>query len=71
MPVGADLNSAAGRERRLRVIEDDYETEVSFSGLPNPALKSLDRSGRVIYVGSLSKSLAPGCGSATSSHRLR
>jgi GntR family transcriptional regulator/MocR family aminotransferase len=42
------------------VIEDDYENEASFSGLPNPALKSLDRSGRVIYVGSLSKSLAPG-----------
>ncbi len=42
------------------IIEDDYETEVSFSGLPNPALKSLDRNGRVIYVGSLSKSLAPG-----------
>lgn len=42
------------------IIEDDYETEASFCGLPNPALKSLDRSGRVIYVGSLSKSLAPG-----------
>jgi GntR family transcriptional regulator/MocR family aminotransferase len=42
------------------ILEDDYETEVSFSGLPNPALKSLDCSGRVIYVGSLSKSLAPG-----------
>jgi GntR family transcriptional regulator / MocR family aminotransferase len=42
------------------IIEDDYETEVSFSGLPNPALKSLDRGNRVIYVGSLSKSLAPG-----------
>ncbi len=42
------------------ILEDDYETEVSFSGLPNPALKSLDRADRVIYVGSLSKSLAPG-----------
>jgi GntR family transcriptional regulator / MocR family aminotransferase len=42
------------------IIEDDYEIETSFSGLPNPALKSLDRTGRVIYVGSLSKSLAPG-----------
>ena len=42
------------------IIEDDYEIETSFSGLPNPALKSLDRAGRVIYVGSLSKSLAPG-----------
>ncbi|MEP6547169.1 MAG: PLP-dependent aminotransferase family protein [Gammaproteobacteria bacterium] len=42
------------------IIEDDYEIETSFSGQPNPALKSLDRGGRVIYVGSLSKSLAPG-----------
>ncbi|MBV9913797.1 MAG: PLP-dependent aminotransferase family protein [Sinobacteraceae bacterium] len=42
------------------IIEDDYETEVSFSDLPNPSLKSLDRSSRVIYVGSLTKSLAPG-----------
>lgn len=42
------------------IIEDDYEHETTFSGLPNPALKSLDRAGRVIYVGSLSKSFAPG-----------
>ncbi len=42
------------------IIEDDYENETSFSGLPNPALKSLDRGERVIYVGSLSKSFAPG-----------
>lgn len=42
------------------LIEDDYESESSFDGPPIPALKSLDRSNRVIYVGSLSKSLAPG-----------
>ncbi len=42
------------------IIEDDYDTEVSFRALPNPALKSLDRENRVIYVGSLTKSLAPG-----------
>lgn len=42
------------------IIEDDYETENRFDGEPIPALKSLDRSERVIYVGSLSKSLAPG-----------
>ncbi len=42
------------------LIEDDYESESSFDGQPIPALKSLDRSNRVIYVGSLSKSLAPG-----------
>jgi len=42
------------------VIEDDFESENRFEGEPFPALKSLDRNGRVIYVGSLSKSLAPG-----------
>ena len=42
------------------VIEDDFESENRFGGEPFPALKSLDRSNRVIYVGSLSKSLAPG-----------
>lgn len=42
------------------VIEDDYEFELSFQGAPLPALKSLDGDGRVIYVGSFSKSLFPG-----------
>ncbi|MFA5520904.1 MAG: PLP-dependent aminotransferase family protein [Castellaniella sp.] len=42
------------------LIEDDYESQVSFRGDPFPTLKSMDRSARVIYVGSLSKSLAPG-----------
>jgi GntR family transcriptional regulator/MocR family aminotransferase len=41
------------------VIEDDYEAENLYQGQPMPALKSLDRSGRVIYVGSVSKSLSP------------
>lgn len=48
------------REDDLVLIEDDYEAENRFDGEPIPALKSLDRDGRVIYVGSLSKSLAPG-----------
>jgi GntR family transcriptional regulator/MocR family aminotransferase len=30
-----------------------------YAGAPMPALKSLDRSGRVVYVGSVSKSLSP------------
>ncbi|WP_413691443.1 PLP-dependent aminotransferase family protein [Psychromonas sp. KJ10-2] len=42
------------------VIEDDYESEVNFIEQPLPALKSFDQDGRVIYVGSLSKSLTPG-----------
>lgn len=42
------------------VIEDDYESEVNFIEAPIPALKSFDKDGRVIYIGSLSKSLTPG-----------
>ena len=42
------------------IIEDDYESEINFVSEPTPALKSLDASERVIYVGSLSKTLAPG-----------
>jgi GntR family transcriptional regulator/MocR family aminotransferase len=42
------------------LIEDDYEAETSFSNKPQSALKGLDRNDRVIYVGSLSKTLAPG-----------
>ncbi|MFT4267259.1 MAG: PLP-dependent aminotransferase family protein [Xenophilus sp.] len=41
------------------IIEDDYEAENLYAGTPMPALKSLDASGRVIYIGSLSKSLSP------------
>ena len=44
----------------LLVIEDDYEFETNYVSEPCPALKSLDRNERVIYVGSLSKSLFPG-----------
>ena len=44
----------------LLIIEDDYEFETNYVSEPCPALKSLDRSDRVIYVGSLSKSLFPG-----------
>ena len=42
------------------VIEDDYESEINHVGPPTPALKSLDGSDRVIFVASLSKTLAPG-----------
>lgn len=41
------------------LIEDDYEAENLYVGEPMPALKSLDKVGRVIYVGSISKSLSP------------
>lgn len=42
------------------VVEDDYEFEIAHVRPPMPALKSLDADGRVIYIGSFSKSLFPG-----------
>jgi GntR family transcriptional regulator/MocR family aminotransferase len=47
-------------ERGFVVVEDDYEFELSFKNAPSPALKSMDDTGAVIYIGSFSKSLFPG-----------
>src|SRR6056297_1074996 len=51
---------AKAREMDALIVEDDYEFEISFLRSPLPALKSLDTDGRVIYVGSFSKSIFPG-----------
>jgi GntR family transcriptional regulator / MocR family aminotransferase len=42
------------------VLEDDADSEFRWEGKPLPPLATLDRSGRVIYCGTFSKSLAPG-----------
>lgn len=42
------------------IIEDDYDGEFRYGSRPLPALKSLDESGRVLYVGTFSKVLFPG-----------
>lgn len=42
------------------IIEDDYDSNSNFELNPTPALKAQDKSGRVIYVSSFSKILAPG-----------
>lgn len=47
------------RERDALVIEDDYDGEFRFGGRPLDALQTLDRDGRVFYVGTFSKSLFP------------
>ena len=41
------------------IIEDDYDSEFRFDAHPKPAMQSLDGSGRVIYMNTFSKSLAP------------
>jgi GntR family transcriptional regulator/MocR family aminotransferase len=51
------LNWAAQSE--TWVIEDDYLSELQLNGRAAPALASLDRAGRVIHIGSFSKTISP------------
>lgn len=41
------------------IVEDDYDSEFHYDGLPIPAMQGLDRRGRVLYLGTFSKSLFP------------
>jgi GntR family transcriptional regulator/MocR family aminotransferase len=50
---------AWARLQKAWIVEDDYDGEFHYGGRPLPALKSLDRSDRVIYAGSFSKTLLP------------
>ena len=61
MPVSRRKRLLARAEAdNFLIVEDDYEFELTFTQAPSPSLKSLDDAGRVIYVGSFSKSLFPG-----------
>lgn len=52
-----ELLNWAGNSRWL--IEDDYDSEFRFNAHPMPAVQALDRNGRVIYMNTFSKSIAP------------
>lgn len=41
------------------IIEDDYDSEMRFSGRPIPSLKSLDKNDKVVYLGTFSKIFLP------------
>jgi GntR family transcriptional regulator/MocR family aminotransferase len=46
-------------ETESYIIEDDYDGEFRYTGKPIPSLQGLDKHGRVIYLGTFSKSLIP------------
>ncbi len=65
-PLGMPMSPARrtalvdwAKRRDAVVIEDDYDSEFRFGGRPLETLHGLDRSGRVIYVGSFSKVMLP------------
>lgn len=41
------------------IIEDDYDSELRFTGRPIPPLQSIDGSGRVVYLNTFSQTIAP------------
>ncbi len=51
---------AWARRQQAWILEDDYDSEYRHVGLPLAPLSSLDRAGRTLYVGSLSKLMFPG-----------
>lgn len=61
MPINKRLNLLEWAEKNnAYIIEDDYDSELRYNSRPIPSIHSLDRKGRVIYINSFSKSLAPG-----------
>ncbi len=61
MPIGqrtALLRWSSQGENRY-IIEDDYDSEFRYSSRPIPSLQSIDHLGRVIYLGTFSRSVAP------------
>ncbi|WP_234814888.1 PLP-dependent aminotransferase family protein [Noviherbaspirillum denitrificans] len=51
---------AWAKENKAWIVEDDYDSEYRYTGPPLASLQSLDQTGSVIYVGTLSKVLFPG-----------
>jgi GntR family transcriptional regulator/MocR family aminotransferase len=67
VPTGAELSESRRKallniavEEDFVIIEDDYDAEINIKKSPLPALKALDKNNRVIYIGSMSKSISPG-----------
>lgn len=67
VPTGVELSLdrkrtllEKARTHDIVLIEDDYDSEINVHSNPAPALKAMDSDHRVVYTGSLSKSISPG-----------
>ncbi len=60
-PIGRrqELLDWAERAPGRYIIEDDYDSEFRLSGRPIPSLQQMDTAGRVIYINTFSKTIAP------------
>ncbi len=54
-----ELISCVAAHPDCYILEDDYDSEFRYEGKPIPALQGMDPNGRVIYMGTFSRSVAP------------
>lgn len=60
MPITRRMELLKWAEENDRfIIEDDYDGEYRYKGKPIPSLQGLDNKGKVVYMGTFSKSLIP------------
>ena len=61
IPIGrrTELLRWASSAKDRYLVEDDYDSEFRYRGKPIPSLQSADTAGRVIYIGTFSKSCDP------------
>lgn len=61
MPIGRrlELLKWASEEENRYIIEDDYDSEFRYRGKPIPSLQASDKYGKVVYIGTFSKAIAP------------
>lgn len=61
MPIGrrTEILRWANEKPDRYIIEDDYDSEFRYRGKPIPSLQSSDKNGKVIYIGTFSKAIAP------------
>ncbi|MFM2485147.1 MocR-like pyridoxine biosynthesis transcription factor PdxR [Celerinatantimonas yamalensis] len=66
-PTGVSMSNARRKallqqaiDHNQIILEDDFDSDTNIEQRPRPALKAHDNCGRVIYMSSLSKALAPG-----------
>lgn len=62
---------ALAKKYQVLILEDNPYGDLRFEGAYIPSIKSMDEDGLVLYAGSFSKVLSPGCGWATPSGRPR
>lgn len=54
-----ELLQWADKQEDRYIIEDDHDSEFRYRGRPIPSLQGMDKAGKVIYIGTFSKSIAP------------